>query len=162
MKLQQLATLATILATPAAACSPAPSCWTKIPSYLREMCTSAADGRTTLSDLKRIEIDENDPGGTEAFVDACQRLGIAIADRGNSPLAACTATGKVVGLDPNGDNFLSVRRRPSGPSGPSEELDQLFTDEKVCIVSASGRWLNVRYQRNGRMFSGWVYDRYIR
>jgi hypothetical protein len=73
----------------------------------------------------------------------------------------CDAVGRVVGLDPRGDNFLSVRKRPQGPSGPVSEVDQLFTNNSVCIVGRAGRWLNVRYARGGRMFSGWVYDRYI-
>lgn len=73
----------------------------------------------------------------------------------------CNVIGRVVGLDPQGDNFLSVRRRPAGPAGSASEVDQLFTNNRVCIVGASGRWLNVRYERNGRMFSGWVYDRYL-
>src|SRR5208283_1842699 len=64
-------------------------------------------------------------------------------------------------LDPHGDNFLSVRLRANGPAGPAGEVDQLFTNNRVCVVGSSGRWLNVRYERNGRMFSGWVYDRYI-
>jgi hypothetical protein len=74
----------------------------------------------------------------------------------------CLFTGYVVGLDPHGDNFLSVRRRPNGPSGGAFEVDQLFTSDEVCVSQASGRWLFVKYQRSGRMFSGWVFDRYIR
>jgi len=74
----------------------------------------------------------------------------------------CTDTGTVVGLNPRGDNFLSVRLRPNGPAGPGQEVDQLFTNDRVCIVGNQGRWLNVRYLRNGRAFSGWVFDRYIR
>ena len=73
----------------------------------------------------------------------------------------CDAVGRVVGLDPRGDNFLSVRKHPHGPSGSAYEVDQLFTNNSVCIVGRAGRWLNVRYARGGRMFSGWVYDRYI-
>lgn len=78
--------------------------------------------------------------------------------QGSSP---CIFQGRVHGLDPHGDNFLSVRLRPNGPVGLGEEVDRLFTYDTVCVASVSGRWLNVRYQRNNRMFSGWVYDRYI-
>jgi hypothetical protein len=73
----------------------------------------------------------------------------------------CVFTGRVVGLDPYGDNFLSVRRRPHGPAGLANEVDRLFTNDQVCVASADGKWLNVRYERRGRMYSGWVYDRYI-
>ncbi len=75
--------------------------------------------------------------------------------------SGCAAVGRVVGFDPRGDNFLSVRKHPHGPSGSAYEVDQLFTNDRVCIVGSDGRWLNVRYERKGRMFSGWVYDRYI-
>ena len=64
---------------------------------------------------------------------------------------SCASIGRVVGLDPQGDNFLSVRRRPHGPSGPAYEVDQLFTNNRVCIVGSDGKWLNVRYERRGRI-----------
>jgi hypothetical protein len=73
----------------------------------------------------------------------------------------CLFIGRVYGLDPHGANNLSVRNRPYGPSGPTLEKDQLFTDEKVCVRSIAGKWLNVSYERNGRAFSGWVHSRYI-
>lgn len=75
--------------------------------------------------------------------------------------ANCLFTGHVMGLDPRGDNFLSVRIRPNGPAGLANEVDRLFTNNQVCVAGVNGRWLNVKYERNGRMFSGWVYDRYI-
>jgi len=74
----------------------------------------------------------------------------------------CLFTGRVTGLDPYGDNNLSVRQRPYGPSGQAYEKDELFTEDQVCVTQTAGRWLFVRYSRGGRMFSGWVYDRYIR
>ncbi|MGP0060809.1 MAG: hypothetical protein ACLPID_16140 [Beijerinckiaceae bacterium] len=76
--------------------------------------------------------------------------------------SGCLYTGRVFGLDPYGDNFLSVRRRPNGPSGAAYEVDQLFTNDQVCVAQTAGRWLFVKYQRAGRMFSGWVFDKYIR
>jgi len=74
---------------------------------------------------------------------------------------SCLYMGTIVGLDPQGDNFLSVRRRPYGPAGLAEEADRLFTRDRVCIASVSGHWLNVKYMRLGRMYSGWVFDRYV-
>lgn len=76
--------------------------------------------------------------------------------------ASCLYVGHVFGLDPYGDNFLSVRRRPNGPSGSAYEIDQLYTNDQVCVAQTAGRWLFVKYQRGGRMFSGWVFDSYIK
>ena len=76
--------------------------------------------------------------------------------------ANCLVTGRVVGLNPYDDTFLSVRRRPYGPSGPDDEKDELFTNNQVCVMLTAGRWLFVQYERAGRMYSGWVFDRYIR
>lgn len=78
--------------------------------------------------------------------------------------SACLFTGRVFGLDPHGDKFLSVRRRPNGASGPAYEVDQLFTNDEVCVAQTDGRWLFVRYRRDesDSLFSGWVFDRYVR
>jgi hypothetical protein len=48
-----------------------------------------------------------------------------------------------------------------GPAGLAYEVDRLFTNDQVCVATVDGRWLNVKYERKGRMFSGWVYERYI-
>jgi hypothetical protein len=74
----------------------------------------------------------------------------------------CLYTGRVFRLDPYGDNNLSVRDRPYGPRGPANEKDELFTNDQVCVMRTAGQWLFVQYERGGRMFSGWVFDRYIR
>jgi hypothetical protein len=41
------------------------------------------------------------------------------------------------------------------------EKDELFTNDKVCVSQHEGRWLFVRYHRDDRLYSGWVYDKYI-
>lgn len=74
------------------------------------------------------------------------QIGITVAGAGRLEESHCLFNSRVIGLDPNGDNFLSVRRRPNGPSGLAYEIDQLFTNDRVCVVSANGRRLNVRYQ----------------
>src|SRR5262249_37796991 len=90
--------------------------------------------------------------------------------------AAC-ARGEVIGLDPNGDNFLSVR---SGPGGqPYREIDRLFSSNTVRICGRKAAWLAVVYSA-GRQDScyissygtarpyegpcqyGWVHSRYIK
>jgi len=92
---------------------------------------------------------------------------------------AC-ATGGVIGLDPNGDNFLSVR---SGPGGqPFREIDRLFSSDAVYVCGRKNTtWLAVVYSAartaqdgcdiapkgarrpyDGPCKFGWVHSRYIK
>ena len=94
---------------------------------------------------------------------------------------ACHVEGTVGGLDPRGDNFLSVR---SGPGGKGYgEIDRLHTGDKVIICEERGPWLAVVYfgqpvrdlsdtcdviinrprqPYRGPCRSGWVHSRYVR
>jgi hypothetical protein len=87
--------------------------------------------------------------------------------------------GKVIGLDPNGDNFLSVR---SGPGGqPYREIDRLFGSDAVQVCGRKAAWLAVvystgrkaqascdvaskgaRHPYEGPCKYGWVHSRYIK
>jgi Caspase domain/Bacterial SH3 domain len=67
---------------------------------------------------------------------------------------SCSRFGKVRGLDPNGDNFLSVR---TGPGSSYDEIDRIYNGNGVSICSQQGKWLRVKYA-NGR---GWVFGKYI-
>lgn len=89
------------------------------------------------------------------------------------------ARGEVTGLDPNGDNFLSVR---SGPGGsPYREIDRVFTADVVHICGRKAAWFAVAYpagrkaqescdsaskgtQRphDGLCQYGWVHSHYIK
>jgi len=92
---------------------------------------------------------------------------------------AC-AIGGVIGLDPNGDNFLSVR---SGPGGqPYREIDRLFSSDAVHVCGRKNTtWLAVVYSAartaqdgcdiapkgarrpyDGPCKFGWVHSRYIK
>jgi len=100
----------------------------------------------------------------------------AVAVDGNDGLGLCAA-GKVIGLDPRGDNFLSVR---SGPGGqPFRELDRLFSAETVYVCGRTAAWYAVVYPATrkflqdcdivgqGRAYEGscrhgWVYSRYVK
>ncbi len=70
------------------------------------------------------------------------------------PADACNRFGKVRGLDPNGDNFLSVR---TGPGTSYEEVDRIYNGNGVSICSQQGKWLRVKYG-GGR---GWVFGKYV-
>ena len=76
----------------------------------------------------------------------------------------------VGGLDPYGDNFLSVR---SGPSSRYRRIDTLHTGDKVGVCEYRGSWKRIYYGTNGscsirngeiigRCYSGWAYGKYLR
>ena len=88
---------------------------------------------------------------------------------------ACGASGVVVGLDPQGDGFLSVR---SGPGGrPFREIDRLFNGDSVWICDEHAPWYGVVYNHGddcrlpgswpvtqpytGPCLHGWVHRKYI-
>jgi hypothetical protein len=114
------------------------------------MTESKLDWQLAVQSIRDISIAVGKPSAKAAI-----RFGEHAIDEG------CLFIGRVSGLDPHGDNNLSVRYRPYGQSGPAFEKDQLFTDDKVCVRSIAGKWLNVSYERNGRAFSGWVHSHYI-
>lgn len=70
------------------------------------------------------------------------------------PSEGCSRIGRVRGLDPNGDNFLAVR---TGPGTGFQEIDRIYTNDKVSICSRQGKWYRVKYGGG----AGWVYGRYI-
>jgi hypothetical protein len=97
---------------------------------------------------------------------------------GDATMDACAAQGKVVGLDPKGDNFLSVRGGPGGK--PFREIARLHGGQVVSICQGKGVWLGVVYGAagasqecgvataiararpyHGPCSSGWVHKRYI-
>ena len=98
---------------------------------------------------------------------------------GTPDLDACPSSAHVTGLNPRGDNFLSVRSRASA-SG--RELDRLRGGYTVwaCDETADGEWTGVVYAPPGRdvdcgvgtpiarrqayrgpCASGWVASRYL-
>ncbi len=92
-------------------------------------------------------------------------------------MAPCQSSGKVVHLDPKGDNYLSVQ---SGPGGkPYVEKDRLHSGKEVTVCAETSGWYGVIYgstdmtdckferKRNGRYEYtgpckyGWVSKRYV-
>jgi uncharacterized protein YraI len=91
---------------------------------------------------------------------------------------ACS-NGEIVGLDPKGDGFLSVRSGPGGP--PYSEIDHLFNGSQVYICGHQGSWYSVVYTSargighecgvstpwstrqayTGPCRSGWVHSHYV-
>jgi uncharacterized protein YraI len=61
----------------------------------------------------------------------------------------------VCGLNPYGDNFLSLR---TGPGGSFGEIMRMGENTVLAVLGARGPWLRVRL-RNG--VSGWAHSRWI-
>ncbi|MES0880052.1 caspase family protein [Roseibium sp. SCP14] len=72
-----------------------------------------------------------------------------------TPSPSLSGQAYVTGLDPRGDNFLSLR---TGPGTRYQEIARLRENTPLTILGRSGSWLNVALQ-NGR--SGWAYSKYI-
>jgi hypothetical protein len=105
-------------------------------------------------------------------------LDVPVMIGGNADLDACPTEGRIVGLDPKGDNFLSVRTGPGGK--PYHEIDRLHTDNRVFICGSKGHWLAVVYGESpdgacgvgtpwpvrkaysGPCNFGWIHSRYVR
>ncbi len=98
---------------------------------------------------------------------------------GDAARDACDTLATVTGLDPRGDNYLSVR---SGPGGAAyREQDHLRGGQQVWICEERGVWLGIVYRRSttgadcgvgmprrragpyrGPCRAGWVHSRYVR
>lgn len=106
------------------------------------------------------------------------RIDVPVVLGGNNKFDACNSVGQIVGLDPNGDGFLSVR---SGPGGrPYREIDRLYNGQQVSVCGEQGSWFSVVYPRRlsqdcnvgtpwpvrqpytGPCAFGWVHQRYVR
>jgi hypothetical protein len=76
------------------------------------------------------------------LVAAQARNDVPIMLGGTADEDACSGGGVIVGLDPRGDGFLSVR---GGPGGNYAELDRLHNGNIVYICGARGAWYPIIY-----------------
>ncbi len=61
----------------------------------------------------------------------------------------------VHGLDPHGDGFLSIRKKPN-----STETGRLYNGDKVEILGRKGKWYKIKDVRSGKV--GWSHSNWIR
>ena len=59
---------------------------------------------------------------------------------------ACGSWGQVTGLNPRGDNYLSVR---DAPSASVKERDRLDSGQAVAVCSEENGWYGIVYSENG-------------
>lgn len=62
--------------------------------------------------------------------------------------------GTVYGLDPNGDGFLALRKKPK-----STQIGKLYNGDKVKILDRRGKWYKVKEVRSGKI--GWSHSNWI-
>ena len=107
-------------------------------------------------------------------VERVPRIGLAGDD-----LDACLSVGQVTGLDPRGDNYLTVR---ANPAASGREKDRLGPGRLIWLCDEAGDWLGVVYgdgrsdgpddcgvgtpathpqPYGGPCRTGWVHSRYV-
>ena len=109
-------------------------------------------------------------------VSAFAQDGATVMVGGEPSMDACSMYGAVSGLDPQGDNYLSVRL---GPGTQHQRIDRLGPDQKLWICDQKGNWLGVVYTKDdtldcgvsspqaarapysGPCKAGWVYKKYV-
>lgn len=105
-----------------------------------------------------------------------QSNGVPVKVGGEADYDACGSTGKVVGLNSAGDNFLAVRQ---GPGGKHKMIDKLHSGNHVYMCNEQGNWIGIVYDSSkdqdcgvsspipkkqsysGTCNSGWVHKRFI-
>ncbi len=63
--------------------------------------------------------------------------------------------GVVMGLDPNGDGFLSLRKKPK-----AKEISKLYNGDKVEILDKRGKYYKVKDFKSGK--EGWSHKNWIK
>jgi hypothetical protein len=86
-----------------------------------------------------------------AIAVAQAKIDVPILLGGSEDVDACEGGGVIVGLNPRGDGFLSVR---SGPAGRYSELDRLYNGNIVHICGYRGAWMAVIYPADGTPANG--------
>ena len=65
---------------------------------------------------------------------------------GDAQMDACGTASQVANLDPQGDNFLSVR---DAPSTQTKERDRLDAGQMVSVCASENGWSGVVYSKDG-------------
>jgi hypothetical protein len=102
-------------------------------------------------------------------------LDVPVMTGGAADSDACGTSGKVIGLDPQGQGFLAVR---SGPGVGYRRIAKLRNGDEVFMCATAGNWIGIvfspekkdcgtgtprpkREAYQGPCLAGWVYRSYI-
>ncbi len=121
-----------------------------------------------------IDIYDDRPILTPVNPNSVQTLGnVPVMIGGEAEFDACGGVGEIIGLDPNGDNYLSVRALPSSTG---KEIDRLPNGSQMYLCDEQQDWLGIVYPigdcgvmtpvarrqpYSGVCKSGWVSKRYV-
>ncbi len=64
---------------------------------------------------------------------------------------ACGGYGEITGLNPDGDNFLTVR---AAPSTDADEIDRLTSGTGVSMCETADGWIGIVYEGSGAAGTG--------
>jgi len=70
------------------------------------------------------------------------------------PVTKTRIIGTVYGLDPNGDGFLSIRKKPR-----AEEIGRLYNGDRVEILGQNGKWYKIKEIKSRKV--GWSHSNWI-
>ncbi len=86
---------------------------------------------------------------------SAQQLDVPFEVLEDGEMAGCGGA-QVMGLDPNGDGFLSVR---TGPGSDYRKIGELYNGDRVGTCARSGQWYGVVYGNPQRV--GWVHGNWL-
>ena len=112
--------------------------------------TSVEEGAEPADSTDQAPTDDNAPSGDTASAggyDGPIPMPIRIGTNGPD-LDSCASYGEVTGLNPKGDNYLSVR---DAPSAEVKERDRLDPGQGVHICAESNGWYGVVYDKGDEM-----------
>ena len=107
---------------------------------------TAHEGRRDLRIMKAAAIAALLAVSASAVQASDPRLQKQVHYGGDTEFDACGGSGRVKGLDPQGDNFLAVR---AGPGTTFAEVARLAEGTEVAICETSGKWLGVVFAPGG-------------
>jgi hypothetical protein len=90
--------------------------------------------------------DEDDPGAGDDGDEPSTPDIVPVEVGGHDGLDACMSVGEVVGLNPDGDNFLAVRE---GPSTSYPKVDELHEGDEAFVCDEIDDWFGIVYRGEG-------------
>lgn len=135
-------------------------------------------GRGNRGDSVRIFVEQGEPSNSLSLAEA-SRNGQTPVLFGDPDFEFGCSGGEIVGLDPYGDGYVSVRK---GPSSGNVELDRLYNGRQVYICDTAGDWSGIVYPKKGQTVEdcgldtggstrqpytgpcsfGWLFSRYVK
>lgn len=88
------------------------------------------------------------------WIEPIASLGTTETQSEAPPVSRQENIGLVYGLDPQGDGFLAIRKKPN-----STQIGKLYNGDRVELLGRSGKWYKIRDSKSGRI--GWSHSNWI-